>query len=340
MKYVSIIICLVLLVTAIVFIPKDLNSGIIAGSGNGKNEKLEEPEDVLELLACISETESVARAANARSKRGDYESATIHESAYLTMSSSSSYYEEHYDYYGNYYSSYYSSASSTTLSRELSIYMTEDASYYHSIGQITSSSSYDSPENDEDYDNQMYYNFDIEIYLNHDDDEMFIKFNRWDMFGTGEYLIISEEIKGKWVSFDSSLYGAVGFIDEANRSSLSTIGTIISMALSEDLFDENKDQYTLSKKDLKELYGTDNMYKGDFTLNLSDPERPTISFDIDVTNESDNDGNGTSQYYNKTVTNLEYVFENINNTVVEMSKSVDVIEIDEDDFEDYFIIED
>ena len=355
MKYVSIFICVVLIIVSICLIPGSTSSDVTAGMGNGVNKELNHPEDIQALLSYISnensetmdnnstygvsvlgyEDSEKSNDDNAKSKstkKQIYRSVTIHENAYITSSSNSSAYVES--------GTYYSSANST-MNRQLSIYMTEKSSYYHSIGQISSSSSYDAPafENDKDKQSSAYASFDLEIFFDSKSGDVFIKFNKWNMVSTSQTVIISNEILGRWVKFDGNAFDALDLLDSMNRSSLSLIGNIITMAIDDDMFNENKNSYSISKKDFKEILETDDLKTGEFIVDMSNAERPIVKMTASVST-SNKDDNNSSKYSANAYTKLEYVFENINNTIVEMDKNADILEIDEDDVEDYIIIED
>jgi len=340
MKYLSIFVCLALLITSIVFLPFETDSKITAGKGNGKNEKIEEPEDFLEFLThftgndpidmrndkitFLSYADEDTTEENEKTNKHKYESVTMHESTHMANYSSSTYDNSTY-------------SSSQTISRQLSIYMTQNASYYHTIGQIKASQTNDSIQGaDGNY--QLYIDFDIEIYIDNEDDILYIKFNSWDMISSSETTIISNEILGKWVYLGSYSYELLDFVDDMNRDALKQFGSIIEDAIDDNLFDKNKGQYSLNKKGLKEALGFEDLDKGNFLVDMSDSESPIIDMHLGTSSKSDSstDSKYSSSYY----IDSKMVFENINNTIVEMDEDVDILEIDEDDIEDYFIVED
>ncbi len=367
-KYISVFVCITLLITAVIFIP-NANNGIRIGRGNGDNEKLESPEDMQRLLLCIaqkgnthmnsdndydvdvlsnyesgqnledisetsietktSETQSEFNTENKEYEfppyvnKQEYKSVTIYESAFIGESS-----------YLNYNGS--SSSSDAKLNRQLYICMTEDASYYHSIGEIFSSSSYYSTEENRHKKSSSNANFDIEAYI--EDGDVFLKFNSWSMITTEGTVIISDKIIGRWVIFDD--LDVFEMVEEMNRSSLGTVADVINSAIDKDLFSRNQNKYTMSNNDVKEIFRADNLKQGEIVVDMSNPESPTMRMLIDASSEDSS--SGVNSNYNSsrssTYMDVNYVFKNINNTIVDMERSVDVLEIDEDEVEDYIFV--
>ena len=358
MKYLSIFACIALLIASIVFMPFDTGNEVTVGEGNGTNEKLNDPEDMQALLKYISDHnesdvdsghKDLARLSydesqetydgeenknqnksRSKNKTQDYESVTIHEQAYIT---SSYHLSTHNENLGYIYSD-----SNSIFCRQLSVYMTESASYYHSVGQISSTSEYDAPGEDDDEHSYSYLSFDVEIFFNGDTSEILMKINKWSMVSELKTIIISDEILGRWVSFDNTVFDYMNMIDGANRDSLGEIEKIINIAIDKDMFDKNKGKYSLSKKEFKEILGADDLENGEFVVDMSNSECPVVS--MKVSGSSKNKPNSNYAYNATSHTNVQYTFENINNTIVRMDKNADILEIDEDEVDSYIFVED
>lgn len=340
MKYISVFVCLALIIVSICFLPPSAGNDVTVGMGDGINKELETPQDIQGLLKYISEENSAELynqdsfgisvlnyndgktptdvAAKKTTKKQTYKSVTIHENAYMTVSSKSSY-----------------GSSKTTVNRKLSIYITKDATYYHSIGQQSSTYSYSSSEVSNNSNSSSFASFDIEVFIDSNNSDAYVKFNRWNMTSTSETVIISTEILGRWVKFNGKSFDALYAVDNLNKDSLATIGEIINTAIDEDLFDTNNNTYSLSKKDIEKILGADGIKQGEFTVDLSTPARPLVKLLV-----SASESNKQSNVYANAYTKTEYIFENINNTVVEMDENADILVIDEDEVDDYIIVED
>lgn len=345
-KYVSLIVCVALLIAAIVFLPVNMHSGVTAGAGNGTNEKINDPEELLDLLdfiansgssdLSIKSTDPLTHSLSVDGSYGsvvkgdngweEYDSVTIHENSVSVISSN-------YSYDGEYSNQKYK------LTRQLSIKITEEASYYSSVGYLTSVST-----DSDDDGSSVALSFDMEFFIDHDSDETYMKVNNWTMIGNNA-ISFSEKIIGKWVYFESGVDNIISSVDVLNRDMFDMLGKIIMKAIDDDSFEENgSDRYTISNDDIQAYLGIANAGSDDidgnceFSLDFSKADKPKVHMLINAGNSSSGSyGSYGSRYSSKTsvVSQVEYTFEHINNTIVEMNRNEDIIEIDEDDMEDY-----
>ena len=311
MKYLSMCLCIVLLITSLIFSPID--NAVKMGEGDGENKELSNVNEVVDFLMfmggdesysdlCLDDmniaritlsTESMPFAAEGMDEADTepafkrdvttYRSGTIHQYTYQTQTYSVYKEGEGRKYY------------SVTFDRNLSLYITDDASYYHSKG------SYSRTNDDEN----MYFSFDMEFYFS--DENVFVKFNEFDYMGDSKDIgfELLDEGYGVWLDFTDERWAA---LDVTNREDLSEIGQELSDTDEED-FDINGNIYTI------EEFDDDSSSK--FEINLNDAERPSISF-------VSSDNSSSESYTNNSKIVFDFYFENIDNTVVEFDEDIDV----------------
>ena len=120
-------------------------------------------------------------------------------------------------------------------------------------------------------------------------------------------------------------------VNESNVETLGSIGDFLDRALlNESQFFTHEDgHYTASEEGLLRLFGLSSIdqdslknFDGTFDIDLSSAEQPSILLDM-----SNSVSNGTSKL--KAGLREEFLFANINNTVVELAPNVRTIDIGE-----------
>lgn len=331
-KYVALIVCSVLLIIAMLM-GSATQSDVILGRGNGIDARVATVEQFVDVLDFftnykIKSTDSASvedgvSTFASKKEESKYTSATFYNKSKMTSN----------------YSSSFSGASSTTnlvFNRELTIYLTETSAYYDSIGKVMQSSTQTYQGETKSY--SSYMDFDMEIYMSAK--KCYIKFNKFDMFASGDGAssnenIIKPEMLGKW--FDGDEIGSEFLaINQQNYAILEDLGDYFEdYRLSN--FNESNGVYKLKQEYLQEVFAvvfgvpeTDDM-KGEFSLNLSNKVRPTVSIVQSYSASNYNDGQSVS---NSAYSQNNMVFSNINNTVINF-KATNIY-----DLEDYIDMED
>lgn len=291
MRYLSMILCVCLLIAAVIIMPEE-QEWIGIGRGNGKDDVIttvrevgdflafvmgEEYEESLELsndnVMLLSSTDTVTEEIEDKSEkiRREYTSGSIHEDCYLEYVYIDETSNDRYEY---------------SLIRTLSLYMTEDASYYRSKGTRTNIDKTESTR----------FVFDMEFYF--DSDITLCKFNTFEITGNLGFKV-SDDIVGKWFKAED-----IADIDGMNRDVLGEIGVIILTA-EDDKFEEYKKNIFIVDPELTN--------GAQVKIDLRNSENPMM--DIQYSDNSD-DG--------MTVANVVYSFENINNTVVKLDPNIEI----------------
>lgn len=384
MKYVSIYVCIALLIASVFCTwTNDLKSDVRAGKGDGVNEIVETPEDFHHLIQFVDgisiRTASAEQDVTVLSadksyigvswsddeddddsygdydydydydddaddeedrKETTYDSMTIHEEAYISASSS-------YNLSVNINDERqwtYTDADST-LNRSLTMYITKDERYYHSVGQFFSDTFNESDDGKKKTQEgkQCYLDFDVEIYVNQRKNQLLMKINKWSMLG-GTTVVVSDDLIGKWASLRGmeEAEDVLSMVDGVNEDAFRSLRNIIGEAIDDGEFHGSNKTYTLEKKN-EDSEGSDDVDDEEnmtLTLNLSDPERPMVSMYIGCDHSSDESGQFMSnKTISSTYTDVTYTFENINNTVIDMSDDIDVIKLTSKNISRYIYVE-
>ncbi len=318
-KYVSLIVCSVLLAIAIIIgMPEQTN--VTYGRGNGQDCKVKNIEQFSEMLDFFdnyqiksSNEKSIKSSVSGFSssidnsveaKNENYTSATFYNKSRGASSYSSTYEGMSISY-------------RMTFMRELTIYLTQTAAYYKSVGTIMSKSSYSSAQESESSSNVM--DFDVEFYIT--SEKSYIKFNKFDITTSDtddEVNFVTTDMLNKW--FDSA-EGAEYLLEmnQENYEILSSINNYFERNKFSN-FKQSNNVYTI-KDDLVNdfcsfvLGGTlpDNA-KGSVKINLSNNTKPTVTL---IASYSNNDGSGSASSNLYTEDNI--VFSNINNTIAQFN---------------------
>ncbi len=316
-KYISLIVCAVLLIVAFA-IGTPAKTGIIAGAGDGKGSHINTVEQFVDVIDFFENYELTSSGVTAQTEGTGY-SATNSQSAY----NSATFYNKSRATVNSYTSrDSYSYSSNSNYTREMTIYLTQGAALYHSVGVILSNTSVNS--SGESKDVVMTFDFDMHIYFTAD--SCLVYFAKWNVTSsdadvTSAYNFVKPSMLNKW--YDAGVLGEMLLsVNEENYEVLGAIG---------DYFDEYKTSkfktsgkvYTLEDDYVYEvfslMFGTSypEDVRGGFTLNLSDSFRPTLSM-----TEAYSMSNFESSYSYEITAYSEnnMVFSNINNTVINASQ--------------------
>ncbi len=346
-KFTAQIICAILIVFSIALIlPQSLM--VKVGRGNKADAKIENIEEFSELLNFVSGSRDVDTNVSAKSseislfadekeeilnnqKSNKYQSVTIYD----TMSALSS-----SEYYYSTDDETIRQKATSNIERYLTIFLTENSSYYSSIGKMI----YYNYENSSKKDNkEVDYAicFDIEVYF--DENRVLCKFNRMDFAQKSSSIEEKEQTDdfnkdwlGKWIEFDSNeeIDDLTG-VDVLNRQKLSRIGKYFRENENSNFLKEGA-LYTIKKEFALEMFS--------YILSSSLPEEGKYNFSVDFSNEikpstifqyeySDFYENNNSRYKEnqkisgKSIENIS--FTNINNTICNINDSIETIKFDE-----------
>lgn len=362
MKNVSIYVCVALLIVSMILTwTTDLRSDIHAGKGSGINESIDSPEDFQDLLLWLSRNEipsadvdrGVTVLANDKSYTGsskddgdedqvhqtkDFDSMTVREEAYVSVKDYS-----YYNINNGLTERGKSEDTKAMMNRSMTLYITKDERYYHSVGQMlvdAYAAEWGSQGREEDGE-QLYLDFDMEIYINYSQGKIYLKVNKWTALGN-KVVTFSDEMIGKWASISrlgdivEDLNGADGLNEETFNMLLECIDT----AIQEEDIRGNKDSYIVEKNEKDSNDGEEEEVDMKLSLNLADRERPVVSMYVDQESSKENWTLGGGDAYTNACAEVTYTFENINNTVIEMDDDVDVLELTLDNMDQYIYIED
>lgn len=206
----------------------------------------------------------------------------------------------------------------------MTLYITKNERYYHSVGQIFSDAyagSYDGDKT-ESGGSQAYIDFDVEVYINYRKDKYLLRINKWVMLGN-ETVVVSDDLIGKWASLHDAddASDVVGQIDGLNEEAFEALRTVLAEAIGQDSLHGSGGTYTLDKTEESEDAGKTDMK---LSLDLADPERPVVSMYVGY-DYNEIDSGDTSQA--STYMEVTYTFENINNTVIEIDDDIDVLKL-------------
>ena len=324
-KFTSLIVCAVLVVLSAVWPANPSYRVVMAGPGNGENEEIKDIDEMLDVMHFISgrvgsdsdntlglKTELVALWPSVEDDdekdEYEYESLTWIENTKLEATT--------YSFKPVYHQgSSYERVSSThiEMSRNLTCYIVDDASYYVSRGSIiTVFDDYVSSKVDNYVSKKVEKNtfvFDIEIYV--DDDTALLKFNTF--VSDAKKFPDFNNILGKWVELPPEVaFEFITMIDQSNRSLFNQLAEFINDGIENDEYSEKKDVYTF---DL-DFYGEDD---GTISVDLSDPVEPFLDCVIDSSGEN-------GEYIEM---RDKFICTNIDNTVINININDSVIEFDD-----------
>lgn len=326
MKRLVLLVLVILCLSLSFTLPSEsLNPTVKAGPGDGEDGEIRSIGELEDLLIFISDENygsNTSRSSDItfmKASRDDddgdseeHESVTMTETTVIFKSVGES-----------------SKKSTYKLDRTLTIYITEDASYYVSKGTLTSNTvgedSYTDPvEFDMVFDFRMYVDEYVTMFRF---DQLLISTNDAS-FDIPDF----SKIIGKWIGLPSDCEGNVfEMVDSMNEANLGQFADFITEGM-EKKFDKNGKIYTY-KDDVDE--NTDLSLKVDF----SRPDNPFITLTIDGKTEREIGVNGSYNSYeipaSRTYMLDEISFYNIDNTVIEINDD-NVLEFDDiEELEEY-----
>ena len=297
MKFISLILCLALLCVAVLFSPNAFPSrDVTAGAGSGQSETIKSPAELCDLLQFLVADNSSLVAGDVPalfnlSSTADvkYESVTIHESGYSNVIAD-----------GN----------SATITREMDMYVAQNATYYHSVGSIAASGEGAG----------MLCDFDIEIFVDLSRHISLTKINAFRMNGVIS-LQFSPDILGQWLKIEGEgdLFSVLD-VDVDNREGFATIGDSLRRAEESGKFSRRNGVYSLPRDEVRDILGM----AGLLELDLQNKDNPVLR-------ASSNDSIANMQVY----MDATYRFSNINNTVVSMKEDASILVLTMEEMEDF-----
>ena len=300
-RYVLMAVALLLIVASIIHLPENAKPAVVAGPGDGENFEVENIKDLRDVLSFFEQRNNAGVAFSSGnssvllSEEIEDKPSSKHTSMTLFEETSLSSFVTNKvttDYV-------YKTVSTTSIkmNRTLTVYMTENKSYYVSKGYITI--NHDDFENS-DNDLKTKIVFDMQIYVTKT--KTIMKFNVFDYNSNANDITIDlTGYIGKWLEVPEE-FGAVIFslADQMNRNTLSVIQGWIDNDM--EGFDKVDRKYTLKQTTLKE----DDTVT---TVDLNDPENPFIG--VKINGKSDSyPGDSMRMTDNLTISNID-------NTVIE-----------------------
>ncbi len=300
-KYSNLIIAVVLIIATLTITTNLPLSVIRAGAGMEKNSEVDSLEEMYSVLNCI-----INRTISDRTEPEK----TLKNSSYLFVADS----EEKETNTPKHNSLtmvedtvmyYQTGLSASIFTRKLTVYMTEEASYYISKGNMQSDDGY--------------FNFDLHIYIG--EDAVMAKFDKFKIVNTASENTVICEIKsymtGNWIELPKDeIYYILNKIESMNANALEMLGEYIKNEIA---FDEDSNVYKLER--------VNNSQTTDITVDLTDYENPYIKFVID----KEETVLENAAYISDTIS-----FSNIDNTVVERNFGADYVCENDKDFAELF----
>ena len=267
-KFIALIISISLIISC-GFIYINNNSVISVGAGNGKNAKVEnlsDLSDVLDFLCQKQENETIssysrklASSNDEKDRSTNHTSATIHVQTNMTLDLTSS-------------NSYYVKDVHQSLKRDMTVYITEDATYYEVNGIITGSSAgqYGSNKNLTK----------LNACLLFTNEKVYVKFNEFIIVTQAFSGQIKNSNKGKWIECDSyDMISDMLDVDSANRDVLLLFDSLITYMLEEGIMGYNADSVNLSGDELFEILNEIGRFS-DFNLGNNTENSCKLNIDL------------------------------------------------------------
>ena len=329
-KFASLIVCVALILLSALWPSESFDRVVMAGPGNGENEEVTDIDEMLEVMRFISgrvdndsnnslairtklaalSTLSVDEEDDEKEEKDEYEYDSLTWVEDTKLKTTTSTLKPMYDdgYYPGATPTDYEVLSKThiELSRTLTCYMVDDASYYVSRGSIISVfDQYVEP-----YENtNVSFVFDIEIYV--DDDVTLIKFNTF--VSNADDFPEFNNVLGKWIELPAEAASDfISMIDSTNRSMFNMLADFINEGIENDEYSEKKDVYTFEF----DMYGEED---GTLTVDLSTSTEPFLDCVIE----------STGDYGNYIEMQDRFICMNVDNTVIELDINDSVIEFDD-----------
>lgn len=235
-------------------------------------------------------------------------------------------------------------SSEQTLDRDLTLYMTEDATFYDSVGMTSVYSSYKDSDTNESRENSTFARWNMRILV--DGDKSYVSITELLYSSSTKTFKSTRQLKSenvdKWYELPVSMVDDLIDVDYENREVLDSINDIFEQLIEEEVIDGTEEHISLDEQDFARIddsISTDD-YTLDFEVDLSNSTSPTI-YSYALRNSSDTRKVG--EYESVTIDNYirneqTLVFSNIDNTAIKFNTNVvkDTLS-SEDEFEKLFI---
>ena len=323
-KYISLIVCAVLLLFAFISqVPEQQD--VISGRGNGVDSKVTSAQELADVLnyfnnyemkpieeATVEQNNGLFNVEQELDGEEDKETKQKYTSATFYNKSKSS-----IDYFMSDDNS--SIKQTATMTRELTANFTETAALYHSVGKIMQRQTITTfGEQIETETQSMLFDFDVDVYVT--TQVCCVKFNKFDIMGMeGDDSVpnITANMLNIW--FDANEIGEEMLdINQVNLDILGGMGDYFE-EYKFSKFKQNNKNYVLEKSYTQEVFSIlfdisfPEDVRGEFTVNLADEAQPKIRL---IQSYSDAAGtNRTSSYAENNI-----IISYINNTVIDSSR--------------------
>lgn len=320
----------VVLAVTVVALPSG-DDGNYAGPGNGTNAKVS---SLGEFSSLIEEFErspmanfsarTLASPNGEESADASHKSATMHETTVSVTSMDA----------GS------SGSSFSRITREMTVYLTDDAAFYSSDFQMKSTSS--SPKKEEKdgvtetktVEHDRYLSMHMMLYV--DAERVLLRFDRLLAIADGVTFSGEGKLCGRWAEFSATdeneyraVYSAMTSLNLFNYKVLSQFGQMISEH--EEDFDRNGDHYILNKDAAEKLFGdvsgipsgSKASSDGSFEVDLTDAAEPQIKLGLSASMS----GRSANDVYVSASASEEDIFTfcNIDNTRISMPSSLNTM---------------
>ena len=319
-KFISLIICAVLLIAA--FISDVPNSAeIIAGRGKGVDSKVTNAQEFANVLNYFNEYKMKPVQDGIAKQENNFYSAETDEKEEKEEYTSATFYNKSKVYSEIYTTNNKGSVrQTTTFTRELTINFTETAAYYHSVGQIMEKQTIHRETTDRQEITEkesMTFDFDMDIYVT--TQICYVKFNKFDRVGATEddsIPNISVNMLNTWFSVEGEISEEMLSLNQENLDILGGIGDFFN-EFEFSRFKQNNKKYVLEDKYIQEFFKIlswifPKEVRGEFTVNLRDETQPKMR--IIESYGLTGDSIATSYAENN------IIFSYINNTVIDASR--------------------
>lgn len=331
-------VCAVLIISAFL-LSRNFNE-VIAGAGKGKNAKIETIDSLSAVVSGIN-----GRLGGYGAAEGD--AASEYRSFTLCVTSGAKVKQ-----------SVGGDKMYLSLSREMTLYATENASYYVTDGVIESEQTTSDNENTKDYNEYVeaknFLSFKICIYI--EKDYVMVRFDKWDTVFTvlaaeedneADYGLADSNIYkvlGKWLKIsreENSEYGEiVSLLNSINSSNFDVIGVMGNYLNDESKFNKDGKKYSLLKEYSKQFI--DDIMYAQFGFSGYSDDTDKASFDVDLSNRTEpqltlslkseysktnNEGKTTVKSSASSVDIFD--FKNINNTVIKAPSAKNALSFEE-----------
>lgn len=311
------------LTAAMLLLPAD--SGMsYAGAGDGEDASVETLAEFSGLLGTFASMPSPVSSAGALALSEEvpvHKSATMHESSIVYSEREAG---ENYAF--------------TRVTRELTAYLTEDASFYISDVQLRSESVVEqSGENGskETVEHDRFLSMKMLVYS--DEDRVLIRFDRLQAMADGIVFSGENKLLGRWAEFTEddneevgAIYSAMRSIDLFNYDILALFGRTIRDY--EEEFESNGDYYILGDEASEQLFGKitgipsggDAESDGSFEVDLTDRTAPQVKLGLSAS-LTVSSGSYAGSYSASASEEDHFTFTNIDNTRISMPSSMDTM---------------